>query len=76
MVKRIKLRRKKNWFKKIFGRSFGLWDIIVIVILAIYIIYTFKTEGYWGIFSMFAGALFFAYVVSVVISHVKNKVKK
>ena len=68
--------KKKTIFKKIFGKTINIWDIFVLIVIIVYIYKTFALEGYWGMFNIFASAIFFAYIVSIIMRGIKNKVKK
>lgn len=63
---KIKRKKEKGWFRSIFGRSFGFWDILLIAILGFAIWHKVSTEGWGGLLNLlgdwFIGGLIVAYV--------------
>jgi len=63
--------------KKFFGNKLDFWDILIITILGIYIYGVFHGWGgsWWRVFDLFAGGLFFFFIVRRFNEFLKKKQK-
>jgi hypothetical protein len=72
--------RKKKWYKRlftqIFGKTFGLWDVLILVILIGYGTYIYMTKGLLGFTDLVLGTIFYALVISVVVKWMLKKTKR
>lgn len=69
---------KKKLTKKLIGRSLNIWDVLVFSIISYYIYGVYVNIGgsLWRVFELFAGAIFFAYIVFSVNKYVKKKQRR
>lgn len=62
--------------KTIFGGTFNIFDVIVLLILGGYGYYIYVSQGFGGFFEMAGNAIFTALVVSIVASWIIKKARK
>lgn len=70
--------KRKNWYTSIFGTRFDVWDLIIIGALLYYIygVYQGINTPTWRVFELFAGVLFFVFILKQFKEFIFKKAKK
>jgi len=65
-----------NWYGKTFGRTFNIWDVVILAIIIGYGWYIYSTQGTAGILSLVGDSLFYGLVIAFFVNALIKKAKK
>lgn len=72
-------RKKRNWFTQTFGRHFGIWDLLLVLLFFSYPLYSFIKNGTIPLLEEIGSAIFGATIVAMILNvyaKIKKKAKK
>lgn len=69
-------RRKKSLLKRMFGKQFNIWDVILLALLLIYPIVLIMRNGWGALFLDIAGYVYGGVIAVYLVSIIKRRAAK
>lgn len=66
----------KRWKERYFGKDFGFWDVVLLIMIIGAGWFIYDTQGVEGFWNEIASAVFYAVVVSFIVNRIIQKAKR